>query len=294
VSIGNLATLQAAANFAGLDSRGAEVIRLSENAIYRLPNGIVVRIVRQGQDSAAKEVNVAKWLEDAGVSAVRVLRDVGQPVVVDGQAVTFWYELPSHEHGRTADVAAALSQLHKLGPPTDFELPKLAPFVRLSERIKSAHTLTENDRAWMLERAAELGTAYAKLQSGTRECVVHGDAWAGNIVRTGSGEVVLLDFERCALGPPEWDLVSTAVSHVTTGWMDADEWSAYCDAYGKDVTKWDGFDVLRDIRELRMSSMAAQVAAKNPDKYREQAAHRVACIRGQLGVRPWSGWRAVP
>ncbi|MBY8853502.1 phosphotransferase, partial [Saccharothrix sp. MB29] len=75
--------------------------------------------------------------------------------------------------------------------------------------------------------------------------VVHGDAWRGNVVRTHDGEVLLLDFERCALGPPEWDLVSTAVAHHTVHRLSNAEWSAYCDAYGFDVTTWTGFAVLR-------------------------------------------------
>jgi hypothetical protein len=63
---------------------------------------------------------------------------------------------------------------------------------------------------------------------------------------------------------------------------------------GQDVTTWDGFALLRDIRELRMTSMACQVAATDPDRYGEQAAHRLACMRGQRGARPWTGWEVVP
>jgi aminoglycoside phosphotransferase (APT) family kinase protein len=120
-----------------------------------------------------------------------------------------------------------------------------------------------------------------------------GDAWRGHIARTTDGGLLLLDLERCALGPPEWDLVSTVVSRVTTGWLHADEWTAYNDAYGLDVTTWDGFAVLRDIRELRMTSMACQVAATDPDRYGEQAARRLVCLRGQRGTRSWEGWWAV-
>jgi hypothetical protein len=69
------AVLDAATEAAGVDSRGAEVIRLGENALYRLPGGVVARIARQGQDAAAaKEVAVSRWLEDSGVAAQRRLR----------------------------------------------------------------------------------------------------------------------------------------------------------------------------------------------------------------------------
>jgi aminoglycoside phosphotransferase (APT) family kinase protein len=289
------AVLAAATESAGIDGRGAEVIRLGENALYRLHGGVVARIARQGQDhAAAKEVAISRWLEESGVAAVRIMREVDQPVHADGHPVTFWHELPDHERGTATDVAAVLRQLHKLNPPTGFELPELAPFVRLRERIEAASTASADDRAWMLDRLAELREGYDSLPPGLPRAVVHGDAWRGNIARTADGELILLDLERCALGPPEWDLVSTAVSRVTTGWLDADEWAAYTDAYGQDVTTWDGFALLRDIRELRMTSMACQVAATDPDRYGEQAAHRLACMRGQRRARPWTGWEAVP
>lgn len=290
-----LNVLRRASAVAGLNSDRAEVIRLAENAIYRLGDGVVVRIARTGQDAAAaKEVNVARWLEDSGVSVVRVVRDIDQPVHVDRRAVTFWHELPPHEYGTTGDVAAALRELHKLPPPQIFALPELAPFVRLTQRIEAAKTISMDDQNWLLGRLAELQAAYADLQPGLPRCVVHGDAWCGNVVITTGSTRVLLDLERCSLGPPEWDLVSTAVEYVTTARIDTKEWDTYCETYGYDVTSWEGFDILRDIRELRQTTMAAQVAATDPQRYADQAAHRLACLRGQRGPRPWSGWRAVP
>jgi Ser/Thr protein kinase RdoA (MazF antagonist) len=288
-------TLEVAARTAGLQADEAELIRLGENHLWRLPGGVVARIARPGQDSAAaKEIAVARWLEDSGVDAVRALRELEQPVQADGHAVTFWYELPPHEPGTTTDVATALRQFHKLDPPRGFELPPLAPFVRLPERIEAASTIGAEDRAWLLQHLAELRDRYSALPPGLPHSVVHGDAWRGNIARTEDGRTILLDFERCAFGPPEWDLTSTAVSHATTAWLDAEEWTAYCNAYAHDVTTWAGFEVLRDIRELRMTSMACQIAAMDPDRYGAQAAHRLACLRDQRGMRPWSGWNAVP
>jgi hypothetical protein len=289
------AVLKLAAQAAGIDSGGAEVIRFGENHLWRLPGGVVARIARPGQDlAAAKEVAVATWLADAGVDAVRVLDRLNQPIHANGHPVTFWHELPPHETGTTIDVATALREFHKLDPPTEFDLPKLEPFVRLPERIEAASTITADDRRWMMDRLTELRERYAALPPGLPRGVVHGDAWDGNIARTADGRTILLDFERCAIGPPEWDLTSTAVSHVTTGWMDSRQWQAYSDAYGYDVTDWAGFAVLRDIRELRMTSMACQAAATNPGRYAAQAIHRLTCLRGLRGPRPWSGWSPVP
>jgi hypothetical protein len=50
---------------------------------------------------------------------------------------------------------------------------------------------------------------------------------------------------------------------------------------------WDGFTVLRDIRELRMTSFAAQQAVTN-ERFELEARLRIACLRGLHGSRPWA------
>src|SRR5205809_7535361 len=87
----------------------------------------------------------------------------------------------------------------------------------------------------------------------------------------------LLDLERFAYGPPEWDLASVAVDYTTFGSTSAGEWADFSARYGYDVTTWAGFAVLRDIRELRKATFAWQLAPVRPD-IAEQAAVRLACI----------------
>lgn len=280
--------LAAACRAVGVRAEPVEAIRLGENAIWRLPGGVVARIARPGQDAAAvREVLVARWLETAGVPAVRALADVDQPVAVEGRAVTFWRELPAHEHGNPVQVATALRRLHGLAPPVAFELPSLAPFVRLAERIDAATTLGADDRVWLREHLAELECRYRELPAGLPACVVHGDAWVGNVVSTADGQGVLLDLERCSIGPPEWDLVSTAIKHTTFGWVSAADYANFARVYGHDVTGWAGFELLRDIRELRMAAYVCQHAAEHPPA-RDEAALRVASLRGNAGPRPWA------
>jgi Ser/Thr protein kinase RdoA (MazF antagonist) len=283
------ATLEQACAIVGLKADNAEPIRLGENAIFRLPGGIVVRISRPGQQSAAKrEVAVSRWLNDSGVPAVEALRDIRQPVEIDERSVTFWRELPAHQHGTLAQVAGVLKQLHALPAPAGLHLGKLDPFVRLAERIDSAATVPADDRAWLSARLVELQGEWRALAPGLPTCVVHGDAWAGNVVATEDGRTVLLDLERCSIGPHQWDLVSTAVKYVTYGGIGQADYRQFCDAYGSDATAWSGFSVLRDIRELRMTSYVAQQAASDPSFERE-ARLRIGCLRGWCGPRPW-GW----
>jgi aminoglycoside phosphotransferase (APT) family kinase protein len=288
------AAVRVACDRVGLNTSELTCLRSGENTLYRLPDGVIVRVARPGQlHAAAKEVRVARWLAAVGLPAVRVLSGIEQPVEVDGRAVTFWLELPPHRPGTPTQVATALRRLHSLPAPAEFGLPRLEPFVRLRDRITGATTFTEHDRTWMLQHLADLARRYADLPAGRPGCVVHGDAWRGNIVSTVDGQVVVLDLERVAIGPPEWDLVHTVIKHSSFGWISAADSRNFVDTYGYDVTEWAGFELLRDIREFRMTCTAAQAAAENPALH-GQAAHRLACTRGQLGPRPWPGWHPMP
>ena len=282
------ALVRAACAQAGIAADAVELIRDGENAIYRLAGRTVVRISRPGQEqAAAKEVAVARWLEANAVPAVRTAPDVTrQPLTIAGRPITFWQELPAHRHGTPREIAHALRRLHALPPPSDFTLDPLAPMTRLRERIDAATTLNASDRNWLRNRVETLTDQYMNLPPGLPLSVLHGDAWAGNVVVTAEGETALLDLERFSTGPPEWDLVSTAIKHSSFGWITAGQYAEFVDVYGQDVTTWPGFQTLRDIRELRMTCYLAQQAPKDKAIARE-AQNRVDSIRGRRGTRPW-------
>ncbi|SDU87959.1 phosphotransferase enzyme family protein [Jiangella alkaliphila] len=276
----------------GLDPSPAQLIRRAENSIYRLPGQVVARVGRSGQTAAAgNEVRVARWLERSGLAAVRVLPGVEQPVDVDGIPVTFWRALPPHQEAAHRQLAGVLRRLHALDPPGEFALPELAPFVRVRDRIEAAPTVSAADRRWLLGYLADLEARHAELPDGLAARAVHGDAWTGNVVSDDDGTVWLLDLERFAFGPPEWDLVSTAVRLTSFGTLDAAGYADFCAAYGYDVTGWAGYETLRDIRELRACSYMLQHAGRS-DAARAEAELRVACLRGVSGDRPWR-WRRV-
>jgi aminoglycoside phosphotransferase (APT) family kinase protein len=268
----------------GFDAKGAEPVRIAENEIWRLHGRVIVRIARPGQWRAAvREVQVARWLADNAVPAVRAL-PVDQPVEAAGQPVTFWEELPPHENGSVQDVVHLLKLLHPL-PTPDFPLGRLDPFVRVDERINAATSLREDDRRWLQQRLGELKGRWEHRPAGLPECVVHGDAWVGNVARTAEGPL-LMDFERVSIGPPEWDLVSTALKMTTTGAVTEEEYLVFCREYGVDVTQWEGYELLAGARELRMTTYAAQHAATRPE-WRAEAQYRVDCLRGRTTPRPW-------
>lgn len=287
-----LDALTAACEEVGLDSAAAELIREGENTLYRLPGAVVARVTRVSQlATAAKELRVSCWLGSVGVPAVEAMPSLAQPVEVDGRAVTFWRELPPHREGSIEQVADTLRKIHRLQPPPEVRLPSLDPFARLEGRIQEAAAFGDDDRSWLLSRLDGLKDRYRQLPAGLRWSAVHGDAWGGNIVATDNGPVVL-DLERFAIGPPEWDLTSMAVDYFTFGSMSRNDWESFCERYGSDVSEWPGYPTLRDARELRKVTFAGQMAAQFPH-LQEQARHRLACIRGERGARPWH-WIPVP
>lgn len=284
-----LHVLNEACRAVGLNSTDAEPIRIAENQIWRLPGHVIARIARAGQvEAAAREVRVARWLAEKQIPAVRLHR-VDQPVEASGRPVTFWEELPEHQQGSVRDIAHVLKQLHSL-PAPPFGIGHLDPFVQVRHRINAAVTLSKDDRTWLHRRQDELEAQWRTRPHGMTDRVVHGDAWVGNIVRTETGPV-LLDLERFSIGPPEWDLVSTAVKLTTTGGVTAGEYTEFCQAYGTDVTSWEGYGLLAAARELRMTTYAAQHAATHRE-WREQAQHRVDCLRGRTMPRPWA-WKGI-
>ncbi|MFE4514603.1 phosphotransferase enzyme family protein [Kitasatospora sp. NPDC056783] len=286
------AVLLSACADAGLSADGAELIRLGENALWRLPDGVVARVARSGQQSAAmQEIAIARWLHDSGLPVVRPLEALSAPVLVGNRPVTFWHELPPHRPGTGADMAPLLRRLHDLPVPEHIGLGRLDPLVRLAERIDEAVTLDEHQRRWLRGHLAELQAAWDELPAGRPLCVVHGDAWGGNTAVTAT-TTYLLDFERSSRGRREYDLATMAAGFTSFGSVTAKQYESICTAYGDDVTEWPSYPVLRDIRELRVTCFALQLAAADPARHRDQAHYRLACIQGREGARPW-GWTVI-
>ncbi|MEU0992266.1 aminoglycoside phosphotransferase family protein [Streptomyces sp. NPDC005953] len=286
------ALLHALTTQAGLSADGAEPIRLAENALWRLPTGIVVRIARPGQAQAAvREITVTRWLAQLDFPAVRPLA-INQPVHAAGRTATFWEELPPHHHGTTSDLAPLLRRLHDLPVPHFIAdaLGHIDPFIRLTDRINTARHLNAPQRDFLHTRLTELHTRWTTLDHGP-ERIVHGDAWTGNTAVTPDSHAVLLDFERTALGPPQWDLTSTAVATDTLGNLSPTAYQQYATAYGHDVRTWEHYPLFRDIRELRLVTFAFQIADHTPTALPE-AHHRLACLQDEQSPRPW-GWTPV-
>jgi aminoglycoside phosphotransferase len=258
--------LASACKISGLAAEGAELIRLGENVLFRLATEpVVVRIGRGVQvlADAEKEVAVASWLRDAGLPAAEHTGH-RQPVVAETRPVTFWKLIDdSGVRPTVSDLAGILRRLHSLPVCPDLDLPEFDIFGRVDERIAKAE-LPDDDLRFLSLRLSMLRRQYASVRFGLSPSAVHGDAHQANLIRRTDGEVLLIDFERFAFGPPETDLAVTATEYLI-GWHTDADYASFCDAYGFDVTAWDGFPVIRAINELKMTTWLMQNAGESEE-----------------------------
>jgi aminoglycoside phosphotransferase (APT) family kinase protein len=284
--------LVAACDAAGLDAAGAVLMRLGEHAVFRLAAApLVARIGRSVAylDAARRELAVSAWLTTGGVPVVQPANlPVVQPLAVDGRVVTFWAAAGSgDDYGTVAELAVVLRRMHGLTGPVGVDLPELDPFARTDVRIRASVGVSAEDRGFLLDRVAELREQFGKLSFALPRGPVHGDANVGNLLRDGSGDAVLIDLDGFAVGPREWDLLLTAMYFDCYGWHSADEYRAFVDVYGFDVMAWDGYPVLRDIRETAMVIWVGQNVGSEP-RAAAEFAKRIATLRSGGSRRDWA------
>lgn len=286
------AVLTAAAQRAGLNADGAEMIRDGANVLYRLPDGAVARVGRPGTSAVAeREVRISRWLEARAVPVVHALTGVSQPVIVDGRPVTWWQLLPPHRPATPGELGAVLRAVHGLPIPEDLQLPRFDPFAGIDpDRIDATQALGHHDRAWLTQRLTDLHEQYQGLGQLKPTGVIHGDAWQGNVAVSDDGRPIVLDLEKVAIGPRDADLVSLAVDYTDFARISEDDYKAFVTAYGGyDVTTALGYRTLAQIQELRWVYFTLSKTATRPGAA-EEARHRIRCLRGDI-PRPWT-WNA--
>jgi len=247
--------LRHAAEHCGLDARGARLIRLFATAVYHLPAAAAVARIAPvtSPDSAGRmavSLRVTRWLAEIGFPAVQPL-PVDQPVTTDGCAVTFWRYLPQAgpEPG-PADLGRLLHRLHRLDPPP-IPLPAYRPLASVRCAIETSRAISEDDRAWLRARCAQLLDAYHRLSFPLPAGMIHGDAYRGNLLRDGD-RIVLADWDAVSTGPREVDLIPTL--QAPRFGLPGAQRDAFISAYGHDIRSWDGYLILREIRELSTTS----------------------------------------
>ncbi|WP_128374746.1 phosphotransferase enzyme family protein [Streptomyces cavernae] len=262
---------------------GAELLALGENAVFGAGD-LVVKVGRDAEllDRARRELEIAAWLAEAGVPAVRAAEP--KPLLVDGHPVTVWHRLPDPVRPAGAgDLAELLRVVHAL-PAPPFELPRRELLGGVERWLRLAgDAIDPVDAAYLRDRRNGFAAAAAGLTPLLPPGPIHGDALPRN-VHVGPDGAVLVDLETFSADLREHDLVVMALSRDRYG-LPAEEYTAFTDAYGWDVREWEGCSLLRGARETASCAWVAQHAPGNP-KALEEFRRRVASLRdGDESVR---------
>ncbi|MGX1561271.1 aminoglycoside phosphotransferase family protein [Streptomyces sp. NPDC055506] len=281
--------MSAACRTAGLNDRGAELIRLGENALFRLASApVIVRVARSAEylPKARTEVVVSHWLTAEGFSAARVVEDLEQPLLVDGHPVTFWHLIVEGDRKATyEELGSMLRDLHSMTLPTGLKLPSFDPFGKQELRICRA-AIPDDDRVFLRKRWRELRDQFGELRFETPRGPVHGDAHVQNLMVNDRNEAVLIDFEAFCFDHPEWDLMVTATEYHSLGWQTDEQYADFVRAYGRDLYDWSGYGTLRRLQEFGMTTWLMQNVQEDHDTADEYR-RRIAALRDDDAPRDW-------
>ncbi|KPH99263.1 aminoglycoside phosphotransferase [Actinobacteria bacterium OK074] len=262
---------------------GARLLSLGENAVFAAGD-LVVKVGRDAEllDRARRELDIALWLAEADVPAVRAAEP--KPRLVDGHPVTVWHRLPDAVRpAEPRDLAELLRVVHALPAPA-FALPPRELLGGVERWLRLAgEAIDPADAAYLRARRDGFATAAAALIPHLPPGPIHGDALPRN-VHVGPAGPVLVDLETFSADLREHDLVVMALSRDRYG-LPAEAYDAFTAAYGWDVRAWEGCAVLRGARETASCAWVAQHAPSNP-KARAEFERRVASLRdGDESVR---------
>ncbi|GAB3438327.1 phosphotransferase [Actinophytocola sediminis] len=273
---------------AGLDPTGARLLRCTNNAVFQLAGQpVVVRIVASNalRHRADKVVRVATWLAEHGVPAVRLLPGIVQPVHAGRYLATVWETVPpGGRRPRGRDLAKLLRRLHELPEPS-FRLPAWEPLDDVRRRIGEAVGLAAADLAFLHNLYDEVSHRLAAVEFPHPPVLLHGDAHLGNLIPSAAGPV-LCDFDSASLGPPEWDSTPLAVGVVRFG-EPVGRYREFVRTYGMDVTRSPVFQVLRDVRELKLITSVLPILSSRPE-VRPELFRRLADVRGGDTSARWA------
>ncbi|KOG31232.1 phosphotransferase enzyme family protein [Streptomyces resistomycificus] len=257
-------------------ARDARLLALGENAVFAAGD-LAVKVGRDAAllDRARRELDIAAWLEEAGVPAVRAAEPEAR--LVEGHPVTVWHRLPDPlRPAEPRDLAELLRSVHALPLPS-FVLPPRELLGGVERWLRLAGDAVDPaDAAFLRERRDGFAAAAAALTPYLPPGPIHGDALPRN-VHVGPDGPVLVDLETFSADLREHDLVVMALSHDRYG-LPAEAYGSFTEVYGWDVREWEGCGVLRGARETASCAWVAQHAPSNP-RARAEFERRVASLR---------------
>jgi len=270
----------------GLDAYRARLLSFSDNAVVRLPpasgdaprpesftesgppRAAVLRIPgsRFVMSQIPNMLAAHGWLSENGIRVPEPWPGLEQPLGLGPCPATVWQEVPV-DRTSTLDeeLSRVLLRIHRIEAPPPAGLPAWDPLSRIRARIAQADGVDP----WVLDLLTNLCDGLEPLVTDLARCtpllppgVVHGDLHPGNLIRTSGGPVVC-DLDEAVVGPREWDLAVVTV-HAMRFAAGGPGPSVLERVHGVDVTRWEGFETLRRIRELQLVTSVLPVLRSNP------------------------------
>lgn len=296
---------------AAIDPTGAELVKYTMNAVYRLDRaGLVVRIATGagGPVRADRVARVADLLGQLDVPVARLAPGFEQAIHANGWSATVWTLLPQEEDAEfvPADLAGPLAAIHAVSVVPDW-LPRWDPITKSRQRLAQLDALDQPNHDFMNRWALDLGQTLDQIvERLNRWCdqldvaldevewhlppgVIHGDAHTGNLLTTREPQTVLCDLDSAAIGPREWDLTPAAHGVARFG-RDPAQYQDLVSAYGWDVTTWPGWPTLRQIRELQLVTSVIASLHGRPD-VADELAQRLRTVLSDDQSAFWHRYR---
>ncbi|QIG44321.1 phosphotransferase [Nocardioides anomalus] len=266
-------------------AEGLHLVRWGTNAVFRTAD-TVVRLADSDYDTdlLQQQVDLAIWLRSRAFPTARLLHQG----VVDGQPVTVWERIAEVREPTMADLAELARRFHDVTADYDGSLPEWEPLGRLGVRMDQM----EPDRVITEQALAQLREVKDHLVNQVRDVdfvlprgPIHGDIHEGNVLVDSSGPH-LIDFDRIARGPREWDLVEPLAGVVLFGQDDA-EWLTFAHRYGYDLREWGPWTELLKLRAMFMFSWLLTLQ-RTPQVEEEVRTRLAYFLEPEAPLAPWS------
>lgn len=279
----------------GLDVGDARLIHHYSNAVYLLPAIPAVARISPGANPNTLRTTqtVTSWLDQQGFGATAPLAGASL-VEVGTTAVSFWTYYPQPDPHDTQPLTSRhlgtlIKALHRTRQPPG-DLPDWRPLESLGRVLESAaarDALAPDELGWLQRRVIEVRAELAELTWPLGNGLIHGDAWAGNLLwdqRNDVPRAILGDWDSVSHGPREVDLIPTWHAAVRYG-RDQDWIRDFVAEYGYDLRDWAGYDPLLAMRDLAQLPGPLR-RAENPP-HAAALRQRLGAIRAQDRTSTW-------
>ena len=290
------AQLVAACEHRGINPAGARLLHHYSNAIFHLPaQDALVRITvgPADHDRVRLTQTVTAWLARThDFPATAPYRTV-EPVRLDSGAVaSFWeyHRQPETLTYTSEDLARLLRRLHDINDadqPTGLDnwQPLASLETALADDIPEA-VLPAEELTWLKQEIATVRKELSEITWELPPGLIHGDAWAGNLLADSRSSGLLLgDWDWVSIGPREVDLVPTW--HAARRYGRDTAWTgAFAATYGYELSDSPGFETLMRMRDFMQLTGPLRHSAAQP-RYLDALRQRLEGIRSGDRAGHW-------